>query len=151
MPRAASHDLSGLPLLAGAPERDVAIFERLSRRVEFAPEQVLCREGAHRAGGFFVLLAGRVAVLRGGRLVTVLEAGDWFGELALHRADRMRSATVSALTVGSALEFGPAEYRILLDRVPLIRARINDAAASRLALAGSNGTTRDPDDATSAW
>jgi CRP-like cAMP-binding protein len=136
--------------LEGASARDVAIFERLSRRIDFAPEQVLCREGAHRTGGFCVLLEGRVAVLRGGRLVAVLESGDWFGELALHRADRLRSATVSALTVGSALEFGPAEYRILLDRVPLVGTRIHDAAASRLALAGGAATTRDTDDATTA-
>jgi CRP-like cAMP-binding protein len=71
-----------------------ALVDRISL-AELAPDEVLIREGAADNDLYFVL-AGRVAVLVGGREVGTREAGQHVGEVALLDPTVPRSATVVA-------------------------------------------------------
>jgi len=97
------------PFLTTLPE--VALQELLAgcRELELRPGQVLCHEG--EAGhSLYVVLSGRLAVLKSGKTVAIGEVGDCFGEMALIES-RERSATLRALEETVVLEIPEVEFR----------------------------------------
>jgi hypothetical protein len=121
--------LHGLPIFAalGPPE-----LERVARhleRVEVSPGEVVIAEG-DVGDRFFVIRSGRATVVRRGRELATLSAGQYFGEIALLR-DVPRTATVSAATRLEllALERAPfleavtghPEHALALDRIVDVR------------------------------
>ena len=75
------HTLARLPLLRGSNRRQLMLVDRLTTAIELPPERVLCEQG-EPGQHFYVMLKGRAAVMRDGRLVALLGRGDWFGEMA---------------------------------------------------------------------
>jgi CRP-like cAMP-binding protein len=126
------HTLARLPLLRGCNRRQLMLVDRLTSALDVAPERALCRQG-EPGQHFYVLLTGRAAVVRDGRLVALLGRGDWFGEMAFDTADNVRSATVTTVTQAKVLVFGRVGYRTLLDSCPQAAARIAERAARRTA------------------
>jgi CRP-like cAMP-binding protein len=124
------HTLSRLPLLRGSNRRQLMLVDRLTTALEVPPERALCHQG-EPGQHFYVILKGRAAVVRDGRLVALLGRGDWFGELAFVRPDGRRTATVTAVTGATVLVFGRVGYRTLLEAVPLAAARIAERAQTR--------------------
>jgi CRP/FNR family transcriptional regulator len=120
------------PLFDGTPQSVLQIIDGLAAVVEIERDRVLCRNGV-TSREFFVLVSGRVAVLREGRLLAILRDGDWFGEISCLSADGMHTATVTALTDSVVLKFGDAEFRSMLALSPAAAARIRERAAVRLA------------------
>jgi CRP-like cAMP-binding protein len=124
------HTLARLPLLRGCNRRQLMLVDRLTTAVDVEPDQILCRQG-DSGQHFYVVLKGRAAVVRDGRVVALLGRGDWFGEMAFSEADRMRSATVAAVTHATVLVFGRVGYRRLLENCPQAAARIAERAGRR--------------------
>ena len=86
--------LQRMPLFARLGERELL---RVMQAVEvraYEDGQTVIREG-DRGDELFIVLTGKVSVLRGGETLTRLGAGEHFGEMALIRAVP-RSATVTA-------------------------------------------------------
>jgi len=89
--------LRTLPFFKDFPENELWEVMRISKWAKFKPETVLIKEGDH-GDSFFILAAGYVRVTRGKRTLSVLTAGDCFGEmsyLAQHKGGTHRSATVT--------------------------------------------------------
>jgi CRP-like cAMP-binding protein len=128
------HTLGRLPLLRGSNRRQLMLVDRLTTALEVPPERVLCEQG-EPGHHFYVVLKGRVSVVRDDRLVGLLGRGDWFGELAFLRPDGRRTATVKAVTGTTVLVFGRVGYRTLLEAVPQAAARIAERAQTRAGLA----------------
>ena len=122
--------LARLPLLRGCNRRQLMLVARLTTAIEVPPDRVLCEQG-EPGQHFYVLLKGRAAVLRDGRLIALLGRGDWFGELAFTSDEQVRTATVKAVTGSTVLVFGRVGYRTLLDACPQAAARIAERAAAR--------------------
>jgi serine/threonine protein kinase len=79
------------------PENELWEVMRISKWARFKPETALIKEGDH-GDSFFILAAGYVRVTRGKRTLSVLSAGDCFGEmsyLAQNKGGSHRSATVT--------------------------------------------------------
>ncbi|PYQ15456.1 MAG: hypothetical protein DMF80_09135 [Acidobacteria bacterium] len=94
-------------------------------------------EEDERGETFYVIVRGRVGVSRRGRggaelYVSVLEDGDFFGEIALLEEVR-RTATVRALTPCMLLVLDRSEFHDLLDEAPGLRKVFEGAAQARLA------------------
>jgi CRP-like cAMP-binding protein len=89
--------------------------------------RVLCEEGAS-GSEFFVLVEGRVEVLKAGRPTALLQHGAWFGEIALLEATPRR-ATVVARTPATLLVFGKREFNGLLFIAPTVRGRLQATSA----------------------
>lgn len=77
---------------------------------------------------FFVLLDGAALVTVAGRPLRRLEAGDFFGELAL-LDPAPRSATVTALTPVHIGVLGTRMFRTLLRELPPLSERLLAALA----------------------
>ena len=124
------HTLARLSLLRGSNRRQLMLVDRLTSALDVPPEHVLCRQdepGQH----FYVMLKGRAAVVRDGRVVALLGRGDWFGELAFMVPEARRTATVTAVTTAQVLVFGRVGYRTLLEACPQAAARIAERAQTR--------------------
>ena len=121
-------------LQAVDPLRDCTVAQleevaHLAERVQVATGEVLAREG--RIGReFFLILSGRVAVTRNGRLVNDLGPGDFFGELAAMNPGP-RNATVTALSELEVLIIGPREFSAMAT-IPGFRDALLRSMASRL-------------------
>jgi PPM family protein phosphatase len=86
--------LAKMPLFGRLTERELL---RVMQSVEvraYDPDQMVIKEG-DRGDELFIVLQGKVRVLRGGEVLTRLGVGEHFGEMALIRSVP-RSATVTA-------------------------------------------------------
>jgi serine/threonine protein kinase len=76
------------------PENELWEVLKISKWAKFKKDTALIKEGDH-GDSFFILAGGYVVVTRGGKKLSVLAAGDCFGEMSyLAKRDR-RSATVT--------------------------------------------------------
>ncbi len=118
--------LARMPLFAHLTERELL---RVLQAVEVRPyeaEQVVVEEGA-KGDELFIVLEGKVRVMRGDDVLTELGEGEHFGEMALIRSVP-RSATVRADAGGAELHRHPAG-RLLRDPAQGARAGGEDALA----------------------
>jgi serine/threonine protein kinase len=88
--------LRTLPFFRQFPENELWEVLRLSKWAKFKPDTVLIKEGDH-GDSFFILAGGYVRVTRGKKTLSVLTAGDCFGEMCYlaQKESQHRSATVT--------------------------------------------------------
>jgi CRP-like cAMP-binding protein len=122
--------LSRVPLLAGLKRRELAKLARRFREQRFREGTQVVVEGRVGAG-FFVIAEGSATVSVGGRAVSSLSAGDWFGEVALID-NGPRSATVTAATDLTCLGITPWEFKPFLQEHPDMAWTVLQTLAGRL-------------------
>jgi CRP-like cAMP-binding protein len=75
--------------------------------------------------------------------VSILHAGEWFGEVAL-LTGASRCATVTTFTPATVVVFNGREFADLLRIAPTVRARLEHSAAHIVAMSGSTASADDP-------
>ena len=74
--------LQNVPLFAGSNKRQLRGILEWTKEYEYRPGATLVREGT--AGQtLFVIMEGHAKVTRGGKTITRLGPGDFFGETAM--------------------------------------------------------------------
>src|ERR1700733_14915137 len=137
--KAALERLQGVPWFAACSEEQLAEMARIAERLRIQAGEVILREG--RLGReLFVILEGTATVTRAGRVVNILHAGDYFGELADIEAEP-RSATAQARTDLALLVLGPREFEAMME-IPGFRNAL---------LAGMSRRIREADDRLAAY
>jgi eukaryotic-like serine/threonine-protein kinase len=87
--------LRALPFFRDFPENELWEVMRLAKWAKFKPDTTLIKEGDH-GDSFFILAGGYVRVTREKKTLSVLTAGDCFGEMSyLQKVAPTRSATVT--------------------------------------------------------
>ena len=121
-----------------------ALVERVSL-AELAPDDVLIEEGAADNDLYFVL-AGRVAVLVGGREVGTREAGQHVGEVALLDPTVPRSATVVARELTVVAKISERDFAAVAVSAPAVwralAAGLSGILSQRNRRAGAPATLR---------
>src|SRR5581483_5277216 len=128
--------LARTPLFSHLGRLDLARLAGELEELAFAPGEVIVREG-DPADGFYVITAGRVAVMThappgDGSPLTVLGAGEGFGEIAL-LTDSPRTATVVAESPVTAWRLSRARFEALLGHERSIAQSIERSLGLRLA------------------
>jgi CRP/FNR family cyclic AMP-dependent transcriptional regulator len=122
--------LARAPLFAALPKRHLRQLARVSGVMHRDEGSTVVNEGA--AGSvFFVILDGQVKVVRKGRTIARLKAGDFFGEMSL-LDDQPRLANVITEEQSRFLTLSAKEFRAALDREPALARRILKVIAARL-------------------
>ena len=122
--------LSGCPLFHGIDAHGLAMLAAKATTVEFPGGHVIARQG-EIGTGFFVIVEGRVRVVRDGSVVAELGAGDFFGELSI--LDRMpRSASVTTETPTTCLALASWDFDAVLLEQPALTLAILRGVAARL-------------------
>jgi CRP-like cAMP-binding protein len=122
--------LARVPLFAGLDRHDLDAVERISREEQVEAGEVLIHEG-EPGRHFFVLLDGEAEVTRDGEIVNRLAAGDFFGEISL-LSDRAATASVATCGPARVAVIAPADFRRLLEELPLMQMKIVRTLADRL-------------------
>ncbi|WP_299053810.1 Crp/Fnr family transcriptional regulator [uncultured Nocardioides sp.] len=127
---------SSSPLLAslGDLERDAILA--VARPRSFERGEVACHEG-DPADSMHLVADGRftvhVSLATGDTgMVNLLGPGDYFGELALLRTDRRRTATVSAIEPARTLVVTASAFRLLCAEHPAIYRTLAELLAGRV-------------------
>lgn len=111
--------LAGIPALASVAPSDLERLAKSARHRRLVHEALILREG-DPGDAMYVIVSGRVELLRDGRRASVLTAGEAFGELGVLYHERY-TATARALGAVELLSV-PAE--------PLRRLAVEPAAPS---------------------
>jgi CRP/FNR family cyclic AMP-dependent transcriptional regulator len=111
-------------------------FLAVARPRTFARNEVLCHEG-DPADSLHLVEHGHLAVHAGlasgaTATFTILSSGDYFGELALLRADHRRTATVTALEPSRSLAVAATAFDALCRRSPGIERIVSALLADRI-------------------
>jgi CRP/FNR family transcriptional regulator, cyclic AMP receptor protein len=125
-------------LLEPLRAEDREAFLALAHRRSFARDEILCHEG-DPADSLHLVERGHLAVrgtLASGAAATftVLSPGDYFGELALLRTDRRRTATVTALEPSRTLAVAGTAFDRLCEHNPGIERVVSMLLADRIDL-----------------
>ncbi|HYX87012.1 MAG TPA: cyclic nucleotide-binding domain-containing protein [Gaiellales bacterium] len=121
--------LADVPLFQGLTRRHLAKVAALARTKRFVPKTTLFAAGSP-ADAFYVILDGRASVRAGGRRIR-LEAGDFFGEMALLDGD-VRSAAVIAESDLLVMMIPRRGFLKLLENEPKIAIAIMATLAQRV-------------------
>ena len=122
--------LAGCPLFHGvAPEHLTAVGDTATE-IEFPPGRVIARQG-EIGTGFFIIVEGRVRVVRDSETLATLGPGEFFGELSV--LDQLpRTAQVVAEETTRCLALASWDFeQVLLDH-PALALAILRGLAGRL-------------------
>jgi len=133
--RSLSSHLRSVPLFATLSEEFIEHLRQKVELVSYNQGQIICKEGED-ADAFYLIRSGAVRVsqhMPGGEIVrTYLSRGDYFGEIGLLRSIK-RTATCSALDAVDVVKMPAAEFNLMLEKFPDVRAQLEPVAAARLA------------------
>ena len=123
--------LRSVPLFAGCSQKELGQISALADEL-YQPDGTVLIEQGTRGREFFVLVEGTVDARRNGRKLRTMEAGDFFGEIALV-TETPRSATVVATSSVRLLVITGQSFRRLLNDTPSIQGKVLTALAERVA------------------
>ncbi len=121
--------LAAIPLFARLSRRSLGKIASVASTKRYAPGSTLVRVGAP-GDAFYVILDGRFSVDAPGRRVA-LEAGDFFGEMALIDGEP-RSATVVAVSEAYVMMIPRSKFLKVLEAEPKIALAIMATLTHRL-------------------
>ena len=122
--------IGGCPLFTGLVPADLTAVAAAAIEVEFPADRVIAREG-EIGTGFFIVVDGRVKVVRSGTTVARLGPGEFFGELSvLDGGPRVAPVVAEAPTTGLAIASWDCE-RVLRDE-PGVALAVLRVVAARL-------------------
>jgi CRP-like cAMP-binding protein/Fe-S-cluster-containing hydrogenase component 2 len=127
--------LRSVPLFASVGEEFLRYLKDKVELVSYNQSDVICKEGED-ADAFYLIRSGMVRVsqaMPGGDMVrTYLSRGDFFGEIGLLRSIK-RIATCSALDAVDVVKVPGAEFNLMLEKFPDVRAQLEPVAEARMA------------------
>ncbi len=118
-----------VPLLAGLDPATIAELVAMLRSRKVAPGTVLMRRGDAGDAMYFIS-EGAVEVIADGSTLRRLEAGDYFGEMAL-LSRGPRTATVKTVTATDLLVLEASDFERLLQANPAIEEAVRRTASAR--------------------
>lgn len=121
-PSAKLDALRRIPLFHELSYRDLLKIMGACEMRKYQPGDAVVRDGEH-TGGLFVIVAGRVQVSKGGRILAELGPGDFFGEMSL-LDNEPRSADVSASMPTWLLSIGRDDCRVMLRDNPVLGSKM---------------------------
>ncbi len=133
--RSLSNHLSSVPLFATLGDEFLAYLRDRAELVSCGKGQVICKQG-DVADAFYLIRSGLVRVsqaMPGGEMVrTYLKRGEFFGEIGFLK-EQPRNATCAALDAVDLVKINAADFRVLLEKFPVVRDSLMRIAEVRIA------------------
>jgi CRP/FNR family transcriptional regulator, cyclic AMP receptor protein len=122
--------LAGCPLFRGIGAEQLAALAEKATEVEFVPPATIVRQG-EIGTGFFIVVEGRVKVVRDAKTLATLGPGEFFGELSVLDG-QPRIAQVVAEEPTRCLALASWDFEKVLLEQPALSLAILRGLAARL-------------------
>lgn len=122
--------LATCPLFQGVGASGLGMLAGAATEVDFPSGRVIARQG-EIGTGFFVIVSGRVRVVRDGTVLSHLGPGDFFGELSVLDG-QPRNAMVAAEEPTTCLAIASWDFEAALLANPAVSLAILRGVATRL-------------------
>lgn len=122
--------LRAVPLFDVCDDTELARIDALVDEIDVPAGEVLTREGKP-ATGSFIIVSGEASVVLRDRSLARLEAGEFFGEMAVLAPDHPRSATVTAITPMRLLVLDAPGFAALVE-IPGVARKLLVSLVERL-------------------
>lgn len=125
--------LNRVPIFANCSTDEIAAVASVAQESFFQPGQIIVTQGTP-GQAFYMIIAGRVEILRDGVSLGAFGPGDFFGEMSLLDS-APRSATIRALDQTSCLMLSSWDFKAVLERHPSIAIKLLEVLSRRLRVA----------------
>ncbi len=127
-----SHEefLARVPLFAQCTSPEIEAISAVAQENSFRQGQIIVTQGTPGTA-FYLILTGRVEIVRDGASLGALGNGDFFGEMSLLDS-APRSATIRALEETSCLMLSSWDFKALLEQHPSIAIKLLEVLSRRL-------------------
>lgn len=122
--------LARVPLFSSCTRAEIEAIEAVAQESAFRPGQIIVTQGTPGTA-FYLILSGRVEIVRDSSSLGALGPGDFFGEMSL-LDNAPRSASISALEETSCLMLSSWDFKALLERHPSIAIKLLEVLSRRL-------------------
>lgn len=104
--------LSRIDLFADIPARELGRIARIAREVCYPAGSTVFQAGEY-GDTLFIIVSGGATAIRDGKVIGTLEAGEYFGEMAVLTGET-RSATIKATVDCLLLRIGLVDFHQIL-------------------------------------
>jgi CRP/FNR family cyclic AMP-dependent transcriptional regulator len=125
--------LARVPIFAHCTAEEVRVIASVAQEAHFQPGQIIVTQGTP-GQAFYLILSGRVEIVRDGVSLGAFGQGDFFGEMSL-LDQAPRSATIRALDATSCLMLSSWDFKSLLEKHPSIAIKLLEVLSRRLRVA----------------
>jgi CRP-like cAMP-binding protein len=125
--------LTRVPIFANCTDEEISAIAGVAQESGFQPGQIIVTQGTP-GQAFYLILAGRVEILRDGQSLGAFGQGDFFGEMSL-LDQAPRSATIKALEYTNCLMLSSWDFKGLLEQYPSIAIKLLEVLSRRLRVA----------------
>lgn len=123
-------EIAAIPLFSACSKRDLQRLARATDELAVGAGTELTVQGAIGREAF-VIISGTAAVIKDGKQVALVGAGDHFGELSLLDGG-LRTATVTAADDMVVLVLSKPAFNGVLDEIPTLAHKLLVSLAHRL-------------------
>ena len=123
--------LRGVPLFEGLTARQLMNVAELVEQESYSPGTVIARDEEY-SDCMYIIVEGTVAVSTGGRLLRLLGANDFFGEIAVFEAARRTADVVAGEEKVELLRIGRDDLLRVMDELPAIAICICQTLSRRV-------------------
>lgn len=128
-----SEFLARVPIFSNCTPEEIEAIDSVAQEQSFQPGQIIVSQGTP-GQAFYMVLTGRVEVIRDNNSLGAFRPGDFFGEMSLLDS-APRSATIRALEVTTCLMLSSWDFKRLLERYPSIAIKLLEVLSRRLRVA----------------
>lgn len=125
--------LAKVPIFANCTPEEIATIASVAQDAFFQPGQIIVTQGTP-GQAFYLILTGRVEILREGTSLGAFGSGDFFGEMSL-LDQAPRSATIRAIDDVTCLMLSSWDFKAVLERHPSIAIKLLEVLSRRLRVA----------------
>ncbi|MDH4140516.1 MAG: cyclic nucleotide-binding domain-containing protein [Coriobacteriia bacterium] len=125
--------LARVPIFASCSQEEITAISGVAQENGFQPGQIIVTQGTP-GQAFYLILGGRVEILRDGQSLGAFGPGDFFGEMSL-LDQAPRSATIRAIEPTTCLMLSSWDFKALLEQYPSIAVKLLEVLSRRLRVA----------------
>lgn len=125
--------LARVPIFGNCTAEEIRAITAVAQDSFFEPGQIIVTQGTP-GQAFYLILSGRVEILRDNRSLGAFGQGDFFGEMSL-LDQAPRSATIRAIDQTECLMLSSWDFKGLLEKYPSIAIKLLEVLSRRLRVA----------------
>lgn len=125
--------LARVPIFANCTAQEITAIVAVAQESGFQAGQIIVTQGTP-GQAFYLILSGRVEIIRDGQSLGAFGPGDFFGEMSL-LDQAPRSATIRALEPTVCLMLSSWDFKALLEQHPSIAVKLLEILSRRLRVA----------------